>query len=259
MKLPFPSFLIACLLADHSQFIREALALKQHQLLHSTVERLKQMAEGQLVSQLQSASSVESLQLGTAHEAYSELVECNLGTPSAPHVAVRLWFLKSLRIIPAAGTPAAAAGTPVGCEGALGGGAEEAVPPSYLFLCTAVPPVANLPQPDGCSAAQVGPGGEGLGSLTSPNGRGSPPRLICLKPSGMLIRPCGCGEADVSLCALLGKDSVKLVSGDLLGERLLLWRTLENLLFVLENLSPLPSDFSHPLRAHQERCLSTDS
>merc|ERR1712137_55464 len=60
-------------------------------------------------------------------------------------------------------------------------------------------------------------------------------------------------------CALLGKDSVKLVSGDLLGERLLLWRTLENILFALEHLHPLPPDFSPPLLTLQERCLNPRS
>merc|ERR1711953_733649 len=78
-----------------------------------------------------------------------------------------------------------------------------------------------------------------------------------LKPNGILVRPTAAGEqSEVSLCALLHKDTVRLLSGDLLGEKLLFWRTLENLLFALETLCPLPVDFNHPLRAHQERCLS---
>jgi len=262
MRLPFPALLVACLLSDHRHFIREALALKQQQLPGSVVTQLDQIAEGQLISQLHSTTIIESLALKTEHEAYSELVECNLGTPSAPHVAVRLWLLKSLRIIPAAVAPAG--------EGGEGGEPQAAAPPpSYLFLCTAVQPVTAPPQQEGAGAAQAGsgamaggaPGQYGLpGSRAlSPSGRAASPRLINLKPSGVLVQPAGEDAADISFSALLGKDSVKLVSGDLLGERLLFWRSLENLVFVLEHLCPLPACFSHPLMARQEHCLSAET
>merc|ERR1712151_1451977 len=96
------------MLADHGQFMREALSLKRNELSVATVERLTRLADGPLVSQLQSATTIKALHLGTTHEAYSELVECHLGTPSAPHVPVRLWLLKSLRIIPDPAMPAVA-------------------------------------------------------------------------------------------------------------------------------------------------------
>ncbi|CAE8587679.1 unnamed protein product, partial [Polarella glacialis] len=101
--------------------------------------------------------------------------------------------------------------------------------------------------------------GTNTSPVSSPKGRNSISRLVHLKPSGVLVRPAeGSGNtaSEVSLCALLGKDSVRLLSGDLLGEKLLFWRTLENLLFVLEQLCPfLPAGFGPPLLAHQERCL----
>jgi len=254
MRLPFPPLSVVCLLADHAQFIRGALQLKHH-LPQDVKDRLRQLMDGQIVPQLHGASVVEQLQLGTLHEVYSELLECNLGTPSAPHVTLRLWLLKSLRVIPATG-------------GAGEGSSEEQAPPSYLFLCTAVPPVAaSSPQEDAGGASPVHAGeaadtgclefGSSPSSPTSSAGRTAPPKLLNLKPSGVLICPASCGGADVDLCALLGRDSVKLISGDLLGERLLFWRTLENMLFVLEHLCPLPADFIHSFfTSHQERCLA---
>lgn len=55
----------------------------------------------------------------------------------------------------------------------------------------------------------------------------------------------------MNLCAILGQESLPLVSGDLLGEPLLIWETLENFLFVLQYLTPLPPDFTHPLLERQ--------
>merc|ERR1711964_375012 len=84
------------------------------------------------------------------------------------------------------------------------------------------------------------------------------PRLVQLRPTGVLVSPVDDGHTELTLCALLGKDSIRLVSGDLLGERLMFWKTIENLLFVLESLCPLPPEFSHSLMAEQERCSDID-
>eukprot|EP00927_Polykrikos_kofoidii_P019707 TRINITY_DN19233_c0_g1_i1.p1 TRINITY_DN19233_c0_g1~~TRINITY_DN19233_c0_g1_i1.p1 ORF type:complete len:943 (+),score=157.81 TRINITY_DN19233_c0_g1_i1:26-2830(+) len=437
MLLPFPAFLVAALLADHAAFIREALALRglaveqpqedqQHQqqdekILHeqhaererqehppptpqlladAVLERLRQLASGQLVFQMQTATLIKSLKLGTSHEASSELYECHLGPPSTPHLPVRLWLLKSLRILPpghgSSPSPASSQGSCAAClafsqsdeesprvvdgvgdvsskdkdddcrinddagfsdaaartvavsfkfgeetaVAAAGAASPELVHqlPSYLFLCTAVPPVATQgrkqdghrgerPNATSCeygngadgemvapyiavggkgggadsverAAGSVGdaedvlttavsatsslslplsrpslqlpglggtsrPAGalrsdlNGLGGLPGKGGGPSLPRVISLKPSGVRITPADDGSrAEVSLSALLHKDTVRLVSGDLLGERLIFWSTFENIVFVLETLCPLPPGFDHPLRAQQERCLS---
>jgi len=324
MRLPFPAFHVACVLLDHSHFIRKALSLKEQELAPAVVERLRQLAAGHLVSQMHCATTIKTLHLGTEHEACSELLECHLGTPSAPHVPVRLPLLRSLRIIPAPrdagclkGGAAPCDGAEAGCRGGVGAKAsaeatglphasspKSAQAPSYLFFCTAVPPVAPARQHDGessasssvrrvssnglhsdrhqgnghhCDGHNVGaaiapteiPGStltpelgvtccDGAAAVTSPAGsRASAPRRMSIQPSGVLIQPQdGGSQADVSLCALLHRDTLRLINGDLLGERLLFWRTLENVLFVLEALGTLPDDLEHPLRELQARCLS---
>eukprot|EP00929_Paragymnodinium_shiwhaense_P120157 TRINITY_DN92050_c0_g1_i1.p1 TRINITY_DN92050_c0_g1~~TRINITY_DN92050_c0_g1_i1.p1 ORF type:complete len:980 (+),score=196.00 TRINITY_DN92050_c0_g1_i1:136-3075(+) len=382
MRLPFPAFFVAALVADHSEFIKEALTPHvRGRLSPEVLARLNELASGHLVSQMRGASTIRRMHLGTAHEAYSELMECLLGAPSAPHVPLRVWLLKSLRVLPedavASRLTASSSGshtsnsprssnasieasvaataapperqetssespTPTSAHGeaAQNGyghghchshshsprhttepGAKTSMLPSYLFLCTAVPPVAasseppavgleafglpsaaasvSLAQPMGQNAMRPAPispppplptagttaaAGIGGGSVSDVSGNGagpalgyrlvgnrpiSPPppsptsrggraeRFISLKPSGLLIQPAAAGqEAEVKLSGLLHKDTVRLISGDLLGERLLFWRTLENLIFVLESLCPLPPEFSHSLRSIEERCLS---
>jgi len=243
-----------------------------------------------LLSQLQSSRTAKQLSSGAASEVYSEHLECTIGTPAAPHASVRLWLLKFLRItrIPDdMGSPSMATGS---CRG---GGMEGSIfrgegISSYLFVCTAAPPVADTPAswqeaPDG---ARAGPREEFCrqasrssldevltrtrASLASPRGkRGAPERVAHLRPSGVEVRPAagGAGEgSEVSVCLLPGKETIRLVSGDLLGERLILWKTLGNALFVLESLCPavagsgggppLPSGFTHPLLARLEQCLA---
>ncbi|CAK0842071.1 unnamed protein product [Prorocentrum cordatum] len=291
LRLPWPPLLVACLLADHGSLIDHLLP-SAPELSPATAERLRQIAEGSLplLSQLQSSRTAKQLSSGAASEVYSEHLECTIGTPAAPHASVRLWLLKFLRItrIPDdMGSPSMATGS---CRG---GGMEGSIfrgegISSYLFVCTAAPPVADTPAswqeaPDG---ARAGPREEFCrqasrssldevltrtrASLASPRGkRGAPERVAHLRPSGVEVRPAagGAGEgSEVSVCLLPGKETIRLVSGDLLGERLILWKTLGNALFVLESLCPavagsgggppLPSGFTHPLLARLEQCLA---
>ncbi|KAF4688453.1 hypothetical protein FOZ60_002784 [Perkinsus olseni] len=77
-------------------------------------------------------------------------------------------------------------------------------------------------------------------------------RSANLSPCGMVIQPCGddgnCCE--VSAAAIFGMDSINLVSGDLLGEYIFFWPTLENLVYILQNVASLlpayPYEFHHP-------------
>ncbi|KAF4667940.1 hypothetical protein FOL47_003333 [Perkinsus chesapeaki] len=77
-------------------------------------------------------------------------------------------------------------------------------------------------------------------------------RTASLSPCGMTLQPCGDdgSSCDISAAAIFGLDSINLVSGDLLGEYIFFWPTLENFLYILQNLAPLlpayPYEFHHP-------------
>jgi len=259
MRLPFPARLVACLLADHSTFIKEALKERANTLSLQTVERLQHIADGHLVAQLHGCTVAEVLQLGTKHEAHSEILDCQVGIPSAPHVTARLWLLNCVRILP---------------DACLDGGDLGEVPtsgaPSYLFACTAVPPVAAPLEEGHSDAGEAEMRRSSSGHLaftastasarnSSPLGRISASRLVNLEPCGVLVRGAGeSGEqADVRFTALLGTESIKLLSSDMLGEKMLFWRTIENLCFVLESLGPLTAGFNHPLLDQHEMCLNS--
>ncbi|EER06068.1 hypothetical protein Pmar_PMAR028257 [Perkinsus marinus ATCC 50983] len=55
---------------------------------------------------------------------------------------------------------------------------------------------------------------------------------------------------EVSAAAIFGMDSINLVSGDLLGEYIFFWPTLENFIYILQHVAPLlpayPYEFHHP-------------
>lgn len=233
LSVPFSPTQVAGLLADHSAFIREALASREGALPGAVADRLQQLADGHLVAQLQGSAVLEHLRLGMRGEIFSHLVECALGTPSAPHVATRLRLVVSLH----------AAGA--------------AADPSYLFLCGAAPEAeaeGDAEEPWAAPRGLHSPRGRALcPGAASPRcasprcKRAAPPRCVSLRPCGLRVEGLGKPGARITLCALLGKDGARLISGDLLGERALLWRTLGNLLFVLEALAPLPPDFGLPL------------
>lgn len=53
-------------------------------------------------------------------------------------------------------------------------------------------------------------------------------RYVDVQPSGVLVHPMSNGEeVEMNLCAILGQSSMALVSGDLLGEPLMIWETLQ--------------------------------
>lgn len=237
MHLPFDARLVASLLADASEFIQEALVAKRHQLPQDTAEKLQVAVDSHYLHQLQSATVVQQVNLCAPHEAHTQLLDCVLGTPTAPHVSVRLWMLRTIRILPDERTEESVDGQGFAC----------------LIACTGVPPVASRLQDESESqdTRRLGHSHSiGAGARTAT------PQLVHLQPSGVLLRDAGDGHTEVNLSALLGKDCIKLVSGDMLGEELLFWRSIRNLLYVLEHVCPLPPSFTHSLLSQVENCMT---
>eukprot|EP00930_Biecheleria_cincta_P041904 TRINITY_DN28804_c0_g1_i1.p1 TRINITY_DN28804_c0_g1~~TRINITY_DN28804_c0_g1_i1.p1 ORF type:complete len:897 (+),score=148.03 TRINITY_DN28804_c0_g1_i1:37-2727(+) len=333
LQLPHSALLVASLLADHAAFIRQALEAADRAMLPSyKVKQLKALADGQLILQMQDAAIVEPVRLGYAFEICSEVVECNLAVPSAPHNAMRLSLLKSVQLLPAGAVGGETADwRDSGSSGSGGALTEtrssspdhvsvelsETALPAYLLVCAAVhpgeacgreedprtmasgaatrdsgfgraipenahpkpndadaqgeatatrKPALPVPELQLAAASLRGANSQASNNLTpmhSPKTRMAPSKFVDLKPCGVQVKPAfstDVSACEVNFCAILGKDSVRLLSGDLLGERLLFWRTLENLLFVLEELCPLlPQNFIPPLLAQQEQTLQRDT